>query len=393
MPNCETVCLLALPAAEGREEISVSQGILRGNISSKLHEEVGVNELSTIPIGTCLQPEADVSNTFLSVRISAKADYLSEEIPMRRLTYILLLTIASLLAAACSKSEPPAPEAAKIVLVTGATGTQGGAVARELIDRGYAVRGLTRNPDSERATALSELGIDVVKGDFDDAASLNAAMEGVYGVFAVTNYWEHGFDREVAHGKGLIDAAQKAAIKHFIFTSVAGADGGTGLSHFDSKAEIEVYLVNSGLDHTILRPVEFLDNLRYARDDIMSGHFVDPRDASKSHQWIAARDIGFFVGEAFDYPDIWVGAAENIAGVQMTLAEFVAALSEVTGVDVQYGQIDWDDYQIAQGAELTEMVRWFDNEGYSVDVAGLRSRYPGLTTLRDYLLTEGWNER
>ena len=312
---------------------------------------------------------------------------------MRGMTYILLWTLASLLAVACSKSETPATDAAKIVLVTGATGTQGGAVARELVDRGYAVRGLTRNPDSERATALVKLGIDVVKGDFDDAASLAAAMDGVYGVFAVTNYWEHGFDREVAHGKQLVDAAEKAAVKHFVFSSVAGADAGTGLPHFDSKREIEDYLLDSGLDYTILRPVEFLDNLRYLRDEIMSGRFVDPRDASKNHQWIAASDIGFFVGEAFDGPDIWVGLAEDIAGVEMTLAEFVIALSEVTGVDVQYIQINWDDYESALGAEMSDMARWFDEEGYSVDVAGLRSRYPDLMTVEDYLLAAGWNDR
>ncbi len=300
---------------------------------------------------------------------------------MRKLTWILLLTLASLPAVSCSKSETPAPDAAKIVLVTGATGTQGGAVARELVDRGYAVRGLTRNPDSESATALTELGIEVVKGDFDDAASLAAAMEGVYGVFAVTNYWEHGFDREIAHGKQLVDAAEKAGVKHFVFTSVSGADTGTGLQHFDSKGEIEVYLVDSGLDYTIVRPVEFLDNLRYSRDAIMSGRFVDPRDTGSSHQWIAASDIGFFVGEAFDYPDIWVGSAKGIAGVEMTLAEFVAALSEVTGDDVQHIQIDWDDHETAFGAEISEMVRWFDEKGYSVDVTGLRSRYPGLMTL------------
>ncbi len=312
---------------------------------------------------------------------------------MRRLTCTLFLTIALLPAVACSKSETPATNAAKIVLVTGATGTQGGAVTRELVDRGYAVRGLTRNPGSERATALIELGVEVVKGNFDDAASLAAAMEGVHGVFAVTNFWEHGFDREVAHGKQLVDAAEKAGVKHFVFTSVASANKGTGLSHFDSKGEIEVYLMDAGLDYTIVRPVEFLDNLRYSRDQIMSGRFIDPRDAGKSHQWIAARDIGFFVGEAFDYPDIWIGSAEDIAGVEMTLAEFVAALSEVTGVDVQHIQIDWDNHETASGAEISEMVHWFDEVGYSVDVAGLRSRYPDLMTLEDYLLAAGWNDR
>jgi uncharacterized protein YbjT (DUF2867 family) len=310
---------------------------------------------------------------------------------MCRLTYVLLLILTSLLAVGCSKSETPTPDAARIVLVTGATGNQGGAVARELLNRGYSVRGLTRNPDSERAIALSDLGIEVVKGDFDDGVSLDVAMEGVFGVFAVTNYWEHGFDREVAHGKQLVDAAVRAGIKHFVFTSVAGAESGTGLPHFESKAAIETYLVGSGLNYTILQPVEFLDNLRYERDEIMSGRFVDPRDPGKRHQWIATRDIGFFAGEAFDNPDTWVGATEGIAGVDMTLAEFVAVLSEVTGVDVQYVQIDWDDYEIAAGAEISDMVRWFDSEGYSVDVADLRSRYPGLMTFRDYLHTAGWN--
>lgn len=311
---------------------------------------------------------------------------------MRRLTYSLFLTLASLLAVACSDSESPTPEARKIVLVTGATGTQGGAVARELAKRGYVVRGLTRNTDSERASALREIGIEVVEGNFDDADSLSVAMEDAYGVFAVTNYWEHGYNREVAHGQQLVDAAEGAGIQHFVFTSVAGADAGSQLSHFDSKSEIESYLKNSELNYTILRPVEFLDNLRYQFDEIMSGRFVDPRDSGKTHQWIAARDIGFFASEAFDHPNEWIGVTEEIAGVEMTLAEFVATLSKVSGVDVQYVQIDWDEFETEVGAEMSDMARWFDAEGYAVDVDGLRARYPGLKTLEDYLQIAGWNE-
>lgn len=306
--------------------------------------------------------------------------------------YILFLTLASFLTVACSNSETPAPDATKVVLVTGATGTQGGAVTRELVARGYSVRGLTRDPDSERAKKIADIGIEVVKGDYDDGASLNAAMQGAYGIFAVTDYWEHGFEREVAHGKKLIDAAKNAGIEHFVFTSVAAADADTNLPHFDSKAKIEVYLADSGLDYTILRPVEFLDNLRYMRDDVMSGRFVDPRNADKSHQWIAAKDIGFFAGEAFDNPHIWAGVTKEIAGVEMTVAEFVAAVSEVTGVNVQHIQIEWDDYELAFGEEMSDMLHWFDDEGYSADVEGLRSRYPGLMTVEDFLIAAGWQK-
>ena len=89
----------------------------------------------------------------------------------------------------------------------------------------------------------------------------------------------------------------------------------------------------------------------------------------------------------------WSQPATAVSKPGRALAEFVAALSEVTGVNVEYVQIDWDDYEIALGAEMSDMVRWFDNEGYSVDVEGLRSRYPGLMTVQDYLLTAGWNDR
>ena len=140
---------------------------------------------------------------------------------------------------ACDNSGIPVSKSSKIILVTGATGTQGGAVARELVKRGYSVQGLSRNPGSQRALELTELGIRVIKGDFDDAASLDAAMQDVYGVFAVTNYWEHGFEREIAHGRQLIDAAERAGVRHFVFSSVAGADSDSDLPHFDSKAQLE----------------------------------------------------------------------------------------------------------------------------------------------------------
>jgi len=292
---------------------------------------------------------------------------------------------------ACDNSGNSVSKSSKIILVTGATGTQGGAVARELVKRGYSVQGLSRNPGSQRALELTELGIRVIKGDFDDAASLDAAMQDVYGVFAVTNYWEHGFELEIAHGRQLIDAAERAGVKHFVFSSVAGADSDSDLPHFDSKAQIEIYLDNSAVEYTIVRPVEFMDNLRDLRAELMGGSFVDPRDSEKSHQWIAAHDIGFFVGEAFENPATWIGVTEEIAGVQMTLAEFTAAVSSALNLDVQHIQVSWEDYEAMAGTEITEMVRWFDEVGYAADIERLRDKHPNLLTVEDYLTGEGWN--
>ncbi len=296
--------------------------------------------------------------------------------------------IAASLVSGCSGSDESARlrQNGKVILVTGATGTQGGAVAKELLRRGFIVRGLTRNPDSERAKSMSDLGVKMVQGNFDDENSLASAMNGAYGVFAVTNFWEHGYEAEVTHGKNLIDAAKAAAVEHFVFTSVSGADSYTGIAHFDSKAEIEEYLRESGIQYSIVRPVEFMDNIAFQRKEIMSGTYYDPRDAGKSHQWIAASDIGFFVGIAFDNPDEWNGKELDIAGDELTIAEYVDVLSATMGLDIIHQQISWASFEKDAGEEITIMVRWFDQHGYSVDVDALRRQYPDLQTYEQFLL-------
>ena len=281
-------------------------------------------------------------------------------------------------------------EVERLILVTGATGTQGGAVARELLSRGYRVRGLTRNPSGEKASALTGLGAKMVAGNFDDPDSLQSAMRGVYGVFAVTDFWEHGYDGEVAHGRALVDAARPAGVKHFVYTSVAGAAENTGVPHFDSKYEVEQYLAASGLTWSVVRPVSFMNNWYWRRDEIRAGSYVDPGTPEQKHQWIAAADIGFFVAEAFDKPDLWSGRAEDIAGDELTLAEFAALLSRVTNRDVRHQQISWSDYEAANGIEVTIMHRWFATHGYSVDIPALRARYPDLQTAAQFLEAMDW---
>ena len=128
----------------------------------------------------------------------------------------------------------------KTILVFGATGAQGGSVARHLLSRGqYAVRAITRKPDAPAAQALRELGAEIVQGDLDDMASLRKALEGVYGVFGVTNFWEH-FSKEETQGRNLVTAVAAADVKHFVFSTlppIAKATNGALKSpHFDLKA-------------------------------------------------------------------------------------------------------------------------------------------------------------
>lgn len=295
--------------------------------------------------------------------------------------------------AAVAVADPAAaPQADRLILVTGATGTQGGAVARELLARDYRVRGLTRNPGKPKALALAALGVQMVQGSFDDPASLEAAMAGTYGVFAVTEWRQNGVDKEVIHGRALVDAARETGVRHFVYTSVAGADEQTGVPHFDSKYVVEQYLAQSGLAWSVVRPVSFMDNWEWDRDDFLAGRFANPGDPGQRNQWIAAADIAFFVGEALDNPQEWNGRALDIAGDGMTLAEFAALLSRVLDRRVQYQQIPWADYEAAAGEELTIMYRWFASDGYSVDIDALRERYPKLTAAEEFLRAMEWGE-
>jgi uncharacterized protein YbjT (DUF2867 family) len=133
----------------------------------------------------------------------------------------------------------------RTILITGVTGNQGGAVAWALQGSGFRLRGLTRKPDSEQAAALARRGVDVVKGDLDDEATLRRALAGAWGVFAVQNTLEAGVEREEAQGKRLAALAREAGVEHFVYTSVGSADKRTGIPHFDNKWRIEESVAGS----------------------------------------------------------------------------------------------------------------------------------------------------
>src|SRR6185436_11538096 len=141
----------------------------------------------------------------------------------------------------------------KLILVTGATGQQGGAVARSLLRQGQKVRALTRNP--AKAAALVRAGAEVVQGDLTDPASLQPALQGVDGVFAMSTPFEAGMEEEVGQGVFLADAAKAVGVRHYVYTSVASADRNTGIPHFDSKWQVERHIQRIALPATILRPV------------------------------------------------------------------------------------------------------------------------------------------
>jgi uncharacterized protein YbjT (DUF2867 family) len=279
----------------------------------------------------------------------------------------------------------------RLVLVAGATGQQGGATARSLLERGFAVRALTRNPEKPEARELAERGAELARGDLDDRSSVEGALEGVHGVFSVQNFWETGYEREIEQGKRLVDAAKDAGVRLFVYSSVGSAHRETGIAHFDSKAEVEDYLRGSEMPYTILRPVFFMQNWEmFGRDQILGGTLAQPLDPNRPLQMLDAKDIGVFAAMAFENPEGWIGREVDLAGDEMTMPEVAANFSRVIGREVGYYQVPWDQFEEAAGEEAAVMYRWFNDHGYEADIAALREEHPGLVTFERYLRTHGW---
>jgi uncharacterized protein YbjT (DUF2867 family) len=263
------------------------------------------------------------------------------------------------------------------VLVTGATGKQGGQLARELLARGYAVRALTRKPDSPAAAALAERGATILAADFEDQQSLERAVRGVDTVFAMSTPFEGGEEAETREGINLVRAAKAAGIGHLVYSSVAGADRATGIPHFDSKYKVETEIRRSGVPFSIVAPVSFMDNFLsgWLGDGIARGTLSMPLPATRRLQQIAVIDIARFAAFVIERRDDFIGKRIDIASDELTMSTAAAVLTEVTGRHIEYSPTPMDS--VRQSSEdLARMFEWFDRVGYDADVVGLRWLYP-----------------
>ncbi len=285
----------------------------------------------------------------------------------------------------------------KTVLVTGATGRQGGAVVRHMLPKGWKLRALTRNSSSHAAQELARQGVEVVQGDLEDVASLERASRGVYGIYSVQDFWTVGAKREVQQGKNLADVAKKAGVQHFVYSSVGGAERNTGITHWESKWEIEKHIRKLVLPATILRPATFMETYHVLEVEvgILKGKLADPIRANKPYQTIATDDIGAFAALAFERPKDFIGLEVEIAGSELTNLETAKVFSRVLGKAVKFQKLPMPVVRLFLGKEFYEMFRWFNDAGYKADIAGLRRRYPEihLHTLEEWLREEGWNKR
>jgi uncharacterized protein YbjT (DUF2867 family) len=278
------------------------------------------------------------------------------------------------------------------IVVTGATGQQGGAVARRLLAREWKVRALTRDPNKPAAQALASAGAEIVQADNEDPVSLERAMQGAHGVFGVQNFWLPGVGKmgEIRQGKHVADAAKAAGVRHFVYSSVGAAHRGMGQEHFASKYEIEQYLRALGLLYTILRPAAFMENYFWQRaaitNGVVTGWGLRP---DKSLQLIAVDDVAAFVELAFANPADYLGHTLELAGDELTEAQIAATLTHVIGRPVQLAQPSQPE-GTQPSAEDVAMSQFFNGQGYAADIPALRKIHPGLRTFEKWLRETGW---
>ena len=283
----------------------------------------------------------------------------------------------------------------RIIAVTGATGQQGGKVAKRLLAQGWKVRALTRDVNKPAAQELAAAGATIVLGDLDNRADLDAAFKGVYGVFSVQNFWlpTVGYAGEIRQGKAVADAAKAAGVKHLVYSSVGAAHRGMGQKHFESKWIIEQYIQSLDMPYTILRPVAFMENYNWSRAYILSGTFQGfGLRLDKSVQIVATDDIGVFAELAFAHPEQYLGKTIELAGDELTETQIADVFSKVIGRPVKSA-----GSQNPSGSAPTEeqiaMYNFFNGIGYDADIATLRRLYPALQNLEQYLRRNGWENQ
>lgn len=275
----------------------------------------------------------------------------------------------------------------RTVLVTGATGQQGGATARALLKAGKVqVRALTRDPSRPSARKLADAGAELAAGDFDDAESLRKALEGVSGVFSVQSFMDDGVEAEARRGIALADAAKKAGVQHLVYTSVDGAERKSGVPHFDSKYRIEQHIQGLGIPATILRPVAFMDLFRQpgAGRSIFLGVLRAALGDAKPLQVVATEDIGWFAARALESPEEYAGRALALAGDSLTVPQMTEVMQRVEGRPVRKVPVPGFALRLF-GKEMSSMLRWFADHGYQADIAALRKIHPELLSLETWL--------
>lgn len=248
----------------------------------------------------------------------------------------------------------------RLIVVTGATGRQGGAVARSLLKARWRVRALTRNPQSSKALALAASGAEVVQADMEDPQSLRRAFQGAYGAYSVQNPMISGLEAEVRQGKHVADAAKEASIQHLVYGS-AGTGMPTGVGSWDSKLEVEAYMQALAIPLTILRPLAFMELMtdKGYYPAVSTWHLM-PKLMGEHRPvgWISTEDVGAIAAKVFAEPERFIGQTIKLASDVKTIDEIRASYRSIMGKAPSRFPMPVWMFKRFVGTDLLTMWQW-----------------------------------
>jgi len=279
------------------------------------------------------------------------------------------------------------------ILVTGATGQQGGALARLLLKKGHRVRAFTRKPDSPAAQELKRLGAELAIGSLEDRAPIERAARGMDALFAMSTPFEGGTDVETQQGIAAADAAKAAAVNHLVFTSVASADRNTGIPHFDSKYKVEQHIKTLGVPYTIVGPVFFMENLvsPWWLPALQEGKLPMAMPGTRKLQQITLDDIAGFTLVVLERREQFLSKRIDIASDEVAGNDVADILSRLSGRTIEYVELPIERVR-ATNEDFAKMFEWFNRVGYRADIPGLRREYPkvGWHTFEGWARAQNW---
>lgn len=271
----------------------------------------------------------------------------------------------------------------KKILVTGATGQQGGSLARLLLQKKHKVYALTRNTQSSAAQDLRNKGANVVKGDLDDSDSLERAAKDVESIFLMGTPFEDGTEGETRRGKLMADIAKENKVEHLVYSSVANADKNTGIPHFESKYKVEQHIKNLGIPYTIIGPTFFMENL--LGPGLEQGQLALPLSPSSILQQSALENIAEFSALVLERGKRFLGKRIDIASDEVTGEQAAKILSNELGQRIRYVHVPLE--QVYQANEdMARMYEWYEKVGTGIDISALHQENPEVNwlTFRDW---------
>lgn len=278
----------------------------------------------------------------------------------------------------------------RIIVVCGATGRQGGAVARQLLRDGWQVRALTRKPQSMQAKALVALGAKVVQGDMNDPASLEPGFAGAYGVYSVQTPYPDGAEAEIKQGKNVAEAANEVGVHHLVYGSAGIGQKGTGIPSWESKLEIEDHMHALGLPLTVLRPMAFMELMTDKKffPAVAAWHLMPMlMGSSRELPWLCTDDLGAIAARVFAQPEQFIGKDLRLASDMQSIDACRSLYRTVTGKNpARFRMPVWIFERFGFiGKDLSTMWRWLRTGVLDVDPELTRSIHPGALSVEAWL--------